>query len=135
MECRQKSITQANWSLEQEGKEKLSSLRELKEKITESKTLLNIQGEQFREISFLRNRELEYRKQIIQLIDKLGRQSMPDEELEEAQKQYLYTKFILLPHLRSSIQKLAKAFENKFKEKIPLIIDTETVTKLFPLLP
>jgi Cdc6-like AAA superfamily ATPase len=117
-----------HWSSSEKGDQFYDSLAKTNFAIESLREQLESQTRQLKNIRNLQNLISEYGKKWRQLIDEL----QGAEKSEETQKQYLCTKFILLPHLRSSIKKAAESFEQQFKEGIPLTIDAEFVKGLFP---
>lgn len=115
------------WSLSAAGQKELNELQLCNHEWQALKEKADLVHTQFKKVSHLRNLEPVYSEREYEMIHWLAEKGMN----EEASKTYLFLQFILLPEIRSQIQREAKKLHQDFGEKIPLQVDAEIIHQLF----
>ena len=118
----------SGWALSSDGKKELSELQTINVRMKALKDRKAAVDEQFQRVSRLRGLEPIYSEREYEMIHLLAERG----KNEEAEKAYLFLQFIILPSLRSQIEREAAKLKRDFDEKIPLEVDAEIIHQLYP---
>ena len=124
LESRKKS----GWALTSEGKKELAQLQGVEIRLKALKVKKAAGDAQFEKVFRLRGLEPIYSQREYEVIHLLAERG----KNEEAEKNYLFLQFVVLPELRSLIEKEAAKLNRDFDEKIPLQVDANIVRQLYP---
>ncbi|NNM44070.1 MAG: AAA family ATPase [Chlamydiae bacterium] len=128
--CQQKKTSVPGWVKSEEGAPKIEELRKLIEEIKELEKKKATQTAAHTYIVELRALLEEYTSQQEDIIRKLAAINESDSKSLEAEKDYLFLEYIVLPTLRKALKDAAEKFKADFKEEIPLAIDGEFIRRM-----
>lgn len=128
-QIREASEKDENWSSREAGKKAIAGLDRIREEIKELRKKRLAQQQHRQKITNLQKLQALYRKQKNEAIHFLA--ANPTHQ-EEAEKNFLLLKFVLLPQIQKALQSAAASFEKEYKEKVPLTLDAEWIKSRFP---